>query len=110
VKPYYSDESVTLYHGDCREVTAWLEADVLVSDVPYGMAFRSSMGGHFGDSEIAGDGDTVARDDALRLWGDRPALIFGRWSVPRPPGTRMVLTWEKGNHVGMVLDFGEAVS
>lgn len=98
---YYQDESVTLYHGDCREETAWLEADVLVSDVPYGMSFRSGMRGHFGESEVAGDGDTSARDDALRLWGDRPALVFGRWSIPRPTNTRMVLTWEKGNHVGM---------
>ena len=27
--------------------------------------------------------------------------MFGRWSEPRPVRTRMVLTWEKGEHVGM---------
>lgn len=101
MKPYYSDESVRLFHGDCLEITDWLEADVLVSDVPYGMTLRSSRGGAFGDSRVASDEDTSARDGALRLWGERPALIFGRWSVPRPAATRMVLTWEKGEHVGM---------
>ena len=101
MEPYYADDSVTLYHGDCREVTAWLKADVLVTDPPYGMALRSGRGGAFGDSTIANDADTTVRDVALDLWGNRPALVFGRWSVERPSATRMVLTWEKGEHVGM---------
>ena len=99
--PYYEDEFVTLYHGDCREIDAWLEADVLVTDPPYGMRLRSGRGGHQGDLQIAGDDDARVRDEAISRWGDRPALAFGRWSVARPKGTRAVLTWEKGEHVGM---------
>ena len=98
--PYYQDDYVTLYHGDCLELTQWLEADVLVTDPPYGMAFKSGRGGSFGVSSIAGDDNIQTRDAVIAQW-DRPALVFGRWSIPRPHGTRMVLTWEKGEHVGM---------
>lgn len=107
-EPYYVDEHVTLYHGDCLEVDAWLAADVLVTDPPYGMGLRSGWSGAFGDNAIHGDNDTTARDSALSAWSLRhgaglqaPALVFGRWSVTRPAGVRMVLTWEKGEHVGM---------
>jgi len=100
-KAYYADDSVVLLHGDCLEVTEWIKADVLVTDPPYGMALRSGWWGHFGDLAIANDHSLAARDAAVAAWGGRPALIFGRWSEPRPAGTRMVLTWEKGEHVGM---------
>lgn len=101
-EPYYQDDAVTLYHGDCLELAdVWTGADVLVTDPPYGMALRSGWSGHFGNLAIQGDETLGVRDGALALWGDMPGLVFGRWSEPKPKGTRMTLTWEKGEHVGM---------
>jgi site-specific DNA-methyltransferase (adenine-specific) len=45
-KPYFEDKSVTIYHGDCREILAGLEADsvdMIWTDPPYG------HGNHDGD-------------------------------------------------------------
>lgn len=100
--PYYDEDGITIYHGDYREIDAWdITGGVMVTDPPYGMNYRSGMGGAFGESKIVGDDTPDLRDDILARWLPRPALVFGRWSVPRPAGTRLVLTWEKGNHVGM---------
>lgn len=106
MSPYYQDEHVTLYHGNClTEHREWLDADVLVTDPPYGMSlktgkFNGKIGG-FGDLTIAGDGDSSVRDAAIALWQDRPGLAFGRWSIDRPQGTKQILIWEKGDHTGM---------
>ncbi len=91
--PYYQDESVTLWHGDCRELTAWLGADVLVTDPPYGVAYDSRKPGV--NAKIAGDADTSARDGVLAAWGNRPALVFGTWRITRPAATDQVLIWWK---------------
>lgn len=104
--PYYQDASVTLYHGDSRELDAWIEADILVTDPPYGIHHRTDGGRRHGaatwrNTRIANDLDTAARDEMLRLWGDKPALVFGSWRRPRPNATRELLVWDKGPASGM---------
>lgn len=103
---YYSDEHVTLYHGDClTEHREWLSADVLVTDPPYGIAYESNLNRDKRNVKkgrpVLGDGTTAARDGALSAWGSRPALVFGRWDGLRPAGAHTRLVWDKGNTVGM---------
>ena len=107
--PYYRDELVTLYLGDCREVPEWLEADVLVTDPPYGIAWPAGRL-HSDRSKrdqavqsIKGDEDTQVRDDVLAMWGrDRPAVVFGSWRQPRPDRVKHRLIWhKKGRYPGV---------
>jgi site-specific DNA-methyltransferase (adenine-specific) len=101
VTPYYEDESVTLYHGDCREVTAWLEADVLVTDPPYGRDWKQgNIKGHRGSDAragIANDHSTEVRDDALALWAGRPAIVFGDLMLAPPAVTKLVGVYHKAS-------------
>lgn len=108
--PYYSDDRVTLYHGDCLGMDEWLDADVLVTDPPYGMRFSqgrrvngqsSGWTSRWTDEVIQGDDTTALRDQALELWGDKPALVFGTWKRPAPLGVRETLVWDKVVSTGM---------
>ena len=44
MKPYYEHAGITIYHGDCRDVMGFIEADALATDPPYGM----NLGKHGG--------------------------------------------------------------
>ena len=105
MKPYYQDDLVTLYHGDCLEITDWLEADVLVTDPPYGIDIESRFGKWYGTKErirkksvIANDKDTNLRDEVLNRWDSKPAIVFGSWKMQRPEKTQHLLIWWKRGH------------
>jgi site-specific DNA-methyltransferase (adenine-specific) len=64
VKPYYQDASVTIYHGDCRDLLPDLSADAVMTDPPYGT-------GHYASDTDALDADTFR---SMALHG---AAVFG---------------------------------
>lgn len=97
MKPYYEQDGIVLFHGDSRNIDEWTLADFMVTDPPFGMDYSSGWSAR----PIAGDVDTSVRDAVLNKWGDKPALVFGRWNCPHPTKAKMILTWDKGNWPGM---------
>ena len=97
--------NATLYLGDCRDVLPTLgKVDAVVTDPPYGINYCS---GYATDTlwaagrTITNDFDVSARDSALVLCQDVPALVFGSRKAALPVGCRQVLIWDKGGALGM---------
>ena len=91
--------NATLYLGDCRDyLEAIASAQSIVSDPPYGMAFRSN---HRKEqyADIANDDDETMLLWACNLKPAHSSYLFCRWdnlaSVPKP---KSCLTWVKDNH------------
>jgi len=69
MKPYYKDSSVTIYHGDCREVLPQISSvDMVITDPPYGISLQPQRKI---TKAIAGDG---RRDAKSLLWFCLPYL------------------------------------
>lgn len=100
--------------GDCRLIlgdstkivgtAAALGYAAVLTDPPYGIGYKS---GHatenlWSEETIRNDEDVVVRDHVLRLCDQNvPMLVFGSRKRQPPPGTKMVLIWDKGGALGM---------
>lgn len=97
--------NATLYLGDCRDILPTLQdIAAFLTDPPFGIGYASGYATDAlwaGGRTIANDHDTTARDEAVALFGDRPALVFGSRRRPETPGAKMVLIWDKGPALGM---------
>lgn len=78
--PYYDEDGITIYHGDCREILPHLpKVDLVLTDPPYGIDYGS---------QLKGKGEKFADKNGWRSWG------CPEWDKQRPsPETiRMVVS------------------
>ena len=110
MKPYYEDDTVTLYCGDCRDMLAAITADVTITDPPYGVGlvtktsdYRQSAAFDHGCSLRA---SVLYRDDPATIRAMVASVIPHVLTVtPRAlifPGTRMMWAYPEPRAVGCV--------
>lgn len=95
MKPYYEQDGITIYHGDCRDVLPLLsgESYALVTDPPFGIDFD------YGGYDDARDSYPELMRDLVRLTdplvGNGPRFVWqgmpnaDKWHQWFPPGFRL---------------------
>jgi DNA modification methylase len=107
MKPYYEHGGITIFHGDCREILPTVQADVLVTDPPYGLGERW-QGGTWGANPMYADArewDTQPFDGLEAIVVNfKEAIIWGGNYYSLPP-SRCWLSWEKSSRMATMADF-----
>src|SRR5687768_11314812 len=96
LKPYFEQDGITLYHGDCREILRDLpreSADMVLTDPPYLVSYTGRWGG--GAQPIEGDSDpSWVAPVFVELWRvmkrDSLCLSFYGW----PHADTFLHTWK----------------
>jgi site-specific DNA-methyltransferase (adenine-specific) len=104
-EPYYRDEAVTLYHGDCRDILPEVDpatVALVIADPPYGINERCDRlaRGRSGPKSRCNDFPRVAGDDEpfdpAHLLRFRRLVLFGaNHYADRLPPSPSWIVWDK---------------
>jgi len=101
VTPYYSDDLVTIYHGDSkgsftRSEFAALGFDVVVTDPPYGIGLDVRSRWPWLPEHLPVEGDSVTFDPDWILALGKPTVLFGaNHFASRLPDVAGWIVWDK---------------
>ena len=89
--PYYEQDGITIWHGDCRELIDSIEFDQIVTDPPYGIGYEIIFGDY---DQVAGDQDTTLAEWVVNL--GVPTVAFGanHYAAALPSVGRWIC-WDK---------------
>jgi DNA modification methylase len=106
--PFYEQDGITIYHGDCAQILPFLDpVDLLLTDPPYGIGADRNLRAN----KRHGSAKAASRDYGEGGWDAAPpqdwmlqmarskankAVIWGGNYFNLPP-TRCVFVWDKNN-------------
>ena len=107
MKPYYEQDGITIYHGDCREILPTIgPVDLVVADPPYGVSLNTSYKkSQRGVLAGANDYPPVHGDDQAfdprHLLSYESAVLWGaNYYADKLPARGSWLVWDKRDGVG----------
>jgi site-specific DNA-methyltransferase (adenine-specific) len=104
-RPYYQDDLITIYHGDCRVFLPYVPTlALIVTDPPYGIDHTPSS--YWGKQKIEGDHEPFDPAHLLTFGG---AVIFGanHFADKLPPSAGWIV-WNKRDRVSRNLPGSDA--
>lgn len=89
MKPYYDQDGITIYHGDCADILPLVEPStvaLVLTDPPYGMGFMAdgrnatvrSPNGQIGGEKQASSRDWLSIEGDARPFDPTPLLRYSR--------------------------------
>jgi len=95
-EPYYTDEHVTIYHGDALMLLGQIDFDIVVTDPPYGINYRQTIASATDYGKIVGDDSTATAEAAIKAIHPKPMIMFGANHFPHAlPVPGRWICWDK---------------